>query len=293
MTDFLRYQLTRVLMRLAFLFPDRMYLHLLYLLVMGKRLHLRHPVLFSEKLQWLKLNQKSTIFTELVDKLAVKERVSHAIGAEFVCPVLQIWDSVDQIDYSQLPHQFVLKTTHGGGNTGVVVCHDKNHFDQDAAKEILKESMNNDIYTRYREWPYKNVKHRIFAEQYLGKDITDYKFYCCNGEVVCILLCTGRQSGHLKYYFLDTEWNICPYNEDSIAIGDSFAIPPPKNLTQLLKIASQLSKGFPFVRIDLYNVEGHIYFGEYTFYPASGIDPKKTSEFDKMLGQRILLPIEQ
>ena len=291
MVAFIRYQLTRVLMRLAIFFPDRIYLHLLYLLVMGKRLHLRHPVLFSEKLQWLKLNQKSSIFTELVDKLAVKERVSHTIGAEYVCPVLDIWDTVDQIDYSRLPDQFVLKTTHGGGNTGVVVCHDKIHFDQDAAKAILNESMNSNIFTRYREWPYKNVKRRIFAEQYLGKDITDYKFYCCHGEVVCILLCTGRQSGQLKYFFLDTEWHICPYNEDSITIGSLFSIPPPSNLSQLLQTASKLSENFPFVRIDLYDVDGQIYFGEYTFYPASGLDPKKTVEFDQMLGGKIHLPI--
>ena len=280
-------------MRLAFLFPDRIYLHLLYYLVMGKRLHLHPPILFSEKLQWLKLHQKDPQFTLLVDKLAVKEHVSKLLGSDYVCPTIATWDSVEEINYDILPDQFVLKTTHSGGNTGVVICHDKELFDQIAAKEKLKESMNSNIYTRYREWPYKNVKRRIIAEQYLGKDIMDYKFYCCDGEVVCILLCIGRQEGQVKYYFLNTDWEICPFNEDSINIGNCFSYPPPENLPQLLHMASVLSTSFPFVRIDLYDVDGHIYFGEYTFYPASGIDSKKTIEFDEMLGKKIHLPIIQ
>ena len=292
MTEYIRHQLSRVLMRLAKLFPDRIYLQLLYFLVMGKRLHLNHPVLFSEKLQWLKLHQKTPQFTQLVDKLSVKDYVNQLLGDKFVCPTLEVWDSTEEINYDSLPDQFVLKTTHGGGNTGVVVCHNKKQFDQAAAMAILRESMNSNIYTRYREWPYKNVKRRIFAEKYLGKDIMDYKFYCCDGEVVCILLCTGRQEGQVKYYFLDTDWKICPYNEDSILIGNDFPFLPPDNLNQLLQIASKLSAGFPFVRIDLYDVDNHIYFGEYTFYPASGIDPKKTAEFDKMLGKKIHLPID-
>lgn len=280
-------------MRLAFLFPDRIYLHLLYYLVMGKRLHLNQPVLFSEKLQWLKLHQKEPQFTLLVDKLAVKEHISKIIGPSYVCPTIAIWDRVEDINFDILPNQFVLKTTHSGGNTGVVVCHDKDNLDQTVAKAKLKESMNTSIYNKYREWPYKNVRRRIFAEQYLGKDIMDYKFYCCDGEVVCILLCSGRQEGKVKYYFLNTNWEICPFNKDSIQIGNLFSVPPPSNLDQLLKTASHLSEGFPFVRIDLYNVDGHIYFGEYTFYPASGIDPQKTIEFDEMLGKKIHLPIKQ
>ncbi|MBO4851718.1 MAG: glycosyl transferase [Prevotella sp.] len=289
---FIRYQLSRVLMRLAFLFPDRIYLHLLYYLTMGKRLHLGHPVLFSEKLQWLKLNQKNPKFTMLVDKLEVKDHVRQIIGSEYVCPTLETWDDAENIDFGKLPDKFVLKTTHGGGNTGVVVCHNKNNFDHKVAKKKLVESMNSSIFNRYREWPYKNVKRRIIAEEYLGKDVMDYKFYCCNGEVACILLCTGRQSGEVKYYFLDTDWNIRPYNEDSMLAEKPFPYPAPSNLDKMLQLARKLSEGFPFVRIDLYNVDGHIYFGEYTFYPASGIDPKKTLEFDKMLGEKIHLPIE-
>lgn len=276
-------------MRFSYLFPDRVYLRMLYRLEMGKKLHLNTPVLFSEKIQWLKLNQKDEIFTQLVDKLAVKEHISRVLGSEYICPVLKVWDNVEDIDFDTLPRQFVLKTSHGGGNVGVVVCHDKQHLDQNGTKAKLKSSIESDIYSKFREWPYKNVPRRIFAEQYLGKDIDDYKFYCCDGEVVCILLCRGRQARHVKYYFFDKEWNICPYNKDSILIGKQAPCAPPDNLDSLLRIASELSKGFPFVRIDLYDVNNHIYFGEYTFYPASGLDPKKTDEFDKMLGEKIHL----
>lgn len=291
MSEFIRTQLARVLRRLAWLFPDRLYLQLFYRLAMNSWPRLDHPVLFSEKMQWLKLHLRQPFLTMLVDKLEVKDYVSKHLGPEYICPKLGVWDNVDKIDFASLPKQFVLKTTHGGGNEGVVVCKDKDALDWEAAKAKLAVNMKENIYDCYREWPYKYVKRRIFAEEYLGDNIVDYKFYCCNGEVVCILLCVGRQEGHVKYFFLDKEWHLCPYNKDSIELADEFSEAPPENLQQMLEIAAKLSKGFPFVRIDLFDVEGRIYFGEYTFFPASGLDPKKTMLFEQLLGEKIDLSL--
>lgn len=291
MSEFIRTQLIRVLKRLSWLFPDRLYLQLFYRLAMNSWPRLDHPILFSEKMQWLKLNLRKPFLNMLVDKLAVKEYVGRHLGKEYICSVLGVWNNVGEIDIASLPKQFVLKTTHGGGNEGVVVCKDKDELDWDAAKAKLRENMKVNIYDWYREWPYKNVERRIFAEKYLGDNILDYKFYCCNGEVMCILLCVGRQEGHVKYFFLDKEWHLRPYNKDSIELADEFSEEKPENLPQMLEIAVEMSKGFPFVRIDLFDVNGRIYFGEYTFFPASGLDPNKTTLFEQLLGEKIDLSL--
>ena len=291
MTEKIRNQMARVVKRLSPAFSDKLYLRLLYYFTMGRTLHLDNPKTFSEKLQWLKIHQRHPQLTMLVDKLAVKEQITKDLGSEYVCRVLQVWDNVDDIDISMLPDSFVLKTTHSGGNNGVAICKDKSSFDFDAAKEKLREAMNSDIYMRYREWPYKNVERKIFAEEYLGDNLIDYKFYCFNGNADCVLLCKDRQEGHVKYYFLDREWQLLPYNADSKNAPADINLPKPACIDQLFGLADRLSKGYPFVRVDFFEVKGQIYFAEYTFYPASGLDPKKTKEFDIMAGEKIDLKL--
>lgn len=287
----IRYQLSRVVGRLAPLFPDKPYLHLFYYLAMGKRLNLNEPKTFSEKLQWLKLHYRQEKLTMLVDKLAVKPYVSRLIGQEKVCPVLAVWEHVEDIDLSELPDRFVLKTTHSGGNTGVVICKDKREFDFGMAKKKLDEAMHSDVYTRYREWPYKNIPRKIFAEENLGDNLVDYKFYCYNGEADCVLVCTGRQQGDVKYFFLDREWHFLPYNEDSMNSQEEFHLQRPKALGELFDLAARLSVGFPFVRMDFFIVDEKVFFSEYTFFPASGLDPKKTELFERMAGEKIDLSL--
>lgn len=287
----IRYQLSRVLGKLAPLFPDKPYLHMFYYLAMGKRLDLNNPETFSEKLQWLKIHYREDKLTMLVDKLAVKPYVARLVGEDMVCPVLAVWDNVDDIEWERLPNRFVLKTTHSGGNTGVVVCKDKRSFDIDGAKKILDEAMHSDVYTRFREWPYKNIPRKVFAEKNLGDDLVDYKFYCYDGEADCVLVCTGRQQGDVKYFFLDREWNFLPYNEDSIKSKENFQLKRPELMDDLFDLAARLSKGFPFVRMDFFIVEEKAYFSEYTFFPASGLDPKKTEVFEKMAGKKIDLSL--
>ena len=284
-------ELKRFVMQHGKLFPDTLYLRLLYYLTFGKRLNLKSPKTFSEKLQWLKLYHRKPYLTQLVDKLAVKAHVSKILGEEYVCPVINYWDHIEDIDFDQLPDSFVLKTTHRGGNVGVVICKDKKTFDRQTALSKLSDSMRVDGFYRYREWPYKNVPHRIVAEKYLGDNLVDYKFYCFNGHADCLLVCTDRQKGHVAYYFVDRDWNILPYNEYSKNVPAGFTLPRPDCVDEMFELASKMSKGFPFIRIDFFYVDGHIYFGEYTFYPASGLDPSKTPEFEKHAGDLIDLSL--
>jgi len=269
------------------LIPDRLFVEWLYFAIMDRRLDLKHPQTMNEKLCWLKLHQRDPLLTRLVDKIAVKEHVASLLGAEYVCPLIKVWDKVDDIDFDALPERFVLKSNHSGGNIGVVVCPDKKQLDFAAAKDKLKQSMREDIYDRYREWPYKNVVKKVFAEEYLGDNLTDYKFYCFNGKVDCVLLCIDRQLGDPKFYFFNREWKLCRYNKRGKEAPEGFTLPQPPNMGKMFELAAQLSKGFPFVRMDFYDVDGSIYFGEYTFYPSSGCDPNRLSESDLHFGSMI------
>lgn len=290
MTPFIKNTCKHILHKLWFLFPDRLQIKCYYFIEMGKRLNLKNPQTMNEKLQWLKLNYRKHEFTDLVDKINVKAIVSKKIGAEHVVPLLGVWDSFDEIDFDKLPKQFVLKTNHSGGNTGVIIVEDKDQLDKAQAKQKLEKSLKTDIYQIYREWPYKNVKKRIFAEEYLGKDLVDYKFYCFNGNAECVLLCIDRQIKEPKFYFFDRNWNLCRYNKRGKAAPADFTLPKPEGIDRMFELASQLSEGFPYLRMDFFDVNGRIYFGEYTFFPASGYDYNRLPESDLYFGQRIVLP---
>lgn len=287
----IRYYLMRALERVNGLFSSPLYLRLHYFLSMGKVLHLDNPRTMNEKLQWLKLHQHDPLLTTLVDKLAVKEYVASHYGEDLVCPVIALWSNSYLIDFDNLPDRFVLKTTHGGGSNGVVVCSDKSTFDKEAALQKLDRAMAANIYPIYREWPYKDVPKLIFAEEYLGDDLVDYKFYCFNGEVDCVLLCVDRQKGSPKFYFFDRDWNLLRYNKRGKAAPEGFTLPKPANIDQLFDLAAKMSKGFPFVRMDFYDVDGKCYFGEYTFYPASGFDANRLPEMDLYFGDKIDLSL--
>ncbi len=285
----IRYVLQKVLFRLTSFFSDEQYLRLQFYLTMGRRLDLEHPRTMDEKLQWLKLHQHDRKYTNMVDKLAVKDIVSSQLGEQHVARVLAVWDNVDDIDISQLPNQFVLKTTHSGGNTGVAICSDKSAFNLKKAKAKLAQSMRFDIYPRYREWPYKDVPRKVFAEEYLGDNLTDYKVYCFDGDADCVLVCVGRQKHHTRYYFFDKEWKLCPYNSYALEAGPNFTLPKPPCIDRVFEMASSLSKGYPFIRIDFYDINGRVYFGEYTFYPSSGYHTTWLPGTDEYFGEKINL----
>ena len=271
--------------------PDRQFVKWMYKIETGKKLNLNNPVTMNEKLQWLKLYNRRPEYTTIVDKIDVKGYIAARIGAEYIVPTLAVWNSTNDIDLETLPQQFVLKTNHSGGNKGVIICKDKNSLNMEETINKLNKSLRTDLHRNYREWPYKNVKKRIFAEMYLGDDLVDYKFYCYNGSVDAVLLCIDRQAGSPKFYFFDREWNLKRYNKRGKEAPEGFTLPKPSNMEKMFELASELSKGIPFVRVDFYNVDGKIYFGEMTFFPASGYDTKRLPESDLLFGNMIDLSL--
>lgn len=267
--------------------PDSWYLRILFKRFMHQRLNLISPVTFNEKLQWLKLNDRNPLYSMLVDKIEVKKWVADKIGEEYVIPTYAVWNNPDEIDLSKLPDSFVLKCNHYGGNNGVFIVRDKSKFDLEAAKKILKQTQGRCIYRNLGEWPYKNVSKRILAERFIGENVNDYKFNCYNGFAESVMICTGRGSGDTKFYFFDKSWNLKRYNRRGKDAPKDFTLPKPKGIEKMFDLASTLSKDIPFVRVDMYNIDGEIYFGEMTFYPASGFDGNLLPETDVFFGNMI------
>lgn len=256
--------------------PDKQFLKIKFWLSLGYKLNIKNPKTFQEKIQWLKLYNRMPEYTKMVDKYAVKDYVAGIIGKEYIIPTLGVWESTEEIDFHELPNQFVLKTTHAGGGGGVIVCRDKSMLDIESAKQKLDKSLKSDIYKYYREWPYKNVPRRIIAEQLLEipdkKDLIDYKIYCFNGKPVYIQVIQDRNTKETIDFF-DTEWNHQEFlgllNERSEISYEATVPTEPDNLDEMLIVAEKLAKDTTFVRVDLYNIDSKVYFGELTFYPAS------------------------
>lgn len=277
--------------KFAPILPDRLFLKVHFWLNLNYRLDLRNPKTYNEKLQWLKLNDHHDEYTQLVDKIEAKKYVASIIGDEYVIPTLGTWNSVDEISWDTLPKQFVVKATSDSG--GVVVCKDKSKLNIKESAIKLNRLGNRDYTIISKEYPYKNVPHRFIAEEYLedesGYELKDYKFFCFDGVVRFLFVATGRQNHDTRFDFFDTDFNHLPIinghpNADVCPIK-------PKNFSQMLDIAQKLSKGFPHVRIDLYNVSGRIYFGEYTFFHWSGMVPFEPMEWDHIIGDYLKLPI--
>ena len=283
--------LAYIVMKCGKFIPDRLYLQLLFRLKMGRKLNLKSPEGFNQKIQWLKLYDRDPSHTGMVDKYEVKNYVSKIIGEKYIIPTLGVWDRFDDIDFRALPNRFVLKTTNGGGGSGVVICKDKTSFDKEKAKRILKRSLKANIYHNFREWPYMGIRPHIIAEKYMEDticgELIDYKFFCFNGYVDCVMVCSGRQKGNTKFYFFDKSWKLLRLNKLGKAAPSGFTLPRPLNTDEMFAIASELSKGIKFVRVDLYSVDGATFFGELTFFPDSGFDKNLLSEADNRWGRLI------
>ena len=277
--------------------PDAPYLKLLYRFKMGHRLDLKSPKTFTEKIQWLKLYNRKPEYTTMVDKYAVKQYVANIIGEEYIIPTLGVWDKPEDVDWENLPNQFVLKTTHGGGGGGVVICKDKKIFDKNAAIDKLNESLSSDIYRGLREWPYKNVPKRIIAEKFMApekssapKDLPDYKFFCFNGEPK---YCQVIRDRHTKETidFYDMDWNHMLFvGLNPVARNGLTPVARPGNLDEMKDICRKLADSKSFVRVDLYVVDDKSYFGELTLYPASGMGVFTPEEWNSKLGDLLTLP---
>ena len=276
------------------LLSDKQYTCLQYRVRTGQKLNLKSPSNYNEKLQWLKLYDHNPIYTTLVDKLAVKDYVKNKVGEQYIIRTLGVWDRFDDIDFVSLPRQFVLKTTHGGGNSGVVICRDKSSFDEKAAKIKLEKSLAKDVYLVSREWPYKNVPRRIIAEEYMEDaktgELRDYKFFCFDGEPKALFVASERQKRDEPCFdFFDTE-----YNHLDLRCSHPLAdvLPEkPVSFTEMLELARNLSSGFPHVRVDLYEINGRPFFGELTLYHWEGLMPFYPESWNETFGSWLSLPI--
>jgi len=267
------------------LIPDSIWLRYLYRKRIGKKLNLKNPQTFNEKLQWLKLHDRKPEYTMMVDKYEVKQYVAEKIGEQYIIPTLGVWDKFDDIDFDSLPNQFVLKCTHDSG--GLIIVKDKDTFDKISAKKKITRCLRRNYFWQNREWPYKNVKPRIIAEKFMSdsheEGLFDYKFMCFNGKCKYIFTVTNRYSPKgLNVTFFDTNWNKQVFERHYKS--DLNEINKPKKLDEMVLIAEKLSVGITFDRIDLYEIDGKIYFGEITFFPGSGCEEFNPEEWDKTLG---------
>lgn len=272
---------------------DERYLRTLYRLNFGVKPNLKNPTKFSEKVQWLKLHDHNPLYTTLVDKYCVKEYVRERLGSEYVIPVIAAWNSPKDIDWKALPNQFVMKTNHDGGGHGVVICKDKSKLSVNKALEEINHSFYRSSYMVGREWPYKNVPKKIFAEQYVTDskgELKDYKFFCFNGKVRCFKIDYNRQVYHQANYY-DPQCHLLRYGEAAYPPNFDADIHIPENIQEMIALAEKLAKDIPFVRIDFYNVDGRIYFGEITFYPAGGMSKwVEEVDVDSLWGEWLQLP---
>lgn len=260
----------------------------------GKSFNIDSPVTYNEKLQWLKLNNRNPKYTMMVDKYLVRNYIKDMIGDKYLIPLLGVWDNAKDIDFDDLPNKFVLKCNHNSGG-GMVICKDKSALDIERTRRELNENLGINYYKKNREWPYKNVKPRIIAEQYMEdsktKELRDYKFFCFDGEVKFMFVATDRQKDgeEVKFDFFDENYNHLPVKQGH---ENASTIPnKPLQFDLMKELAKKLSNGIPHVRVDFYEVDGEVFFGEMTFYHFSGFVPFVPEEWDKIFGDLISLPI--
>jgi len=282
-----------ILKKMTHMLPDTLYLQLQFIRRMRHILHIKNPQTFSEKLQWLKLHDRKPAYTEMVDKYAAKRYVGERIGYEYIVPLLGVWNSFDEIDFDLLPDKFVLKCTHDSG--GIIICRDKSKFDAESARKRITECLAVQPYWHGREWPYLHVQPRVLAEKYLedanSQGLLDYKFYCFHGEPKFLYVACGlenRKTAQISYVSLD--WTRMPFcREDHEQLEE---LPrPPVHFQEMIAFARKLSENIPFLRVDFYEVNGAVYFGELTFFPSIGMSRFEPEEWDRKIGEWLDLDI--
>ena len=275
---------------------DTAYLRFLFRARTGRKLNLEDPKGFHEKLQWLKLYDRRPEYTMMADKVAVRAYIAEKLGEEYLIPLLGVWNDPEQIDFESLPEQFVLKCNHNSG-LGMCICKKKSELDIEKVKRDLARGLKENYYLSGREWPYKNIQRKIIAEAFMvdstAEELRDYKWYCFNGVPEFCQVISDRSKcetidffnpswEHMEFTGLSEPGNPYPKSKDPVAA--------PHTLEQMKEAASILSQGIAFARIDLYEVNGKMYFGEITFFPASGLGVFEPEQWNYYLGDRIVLP---
>ena len=285
------YACSLLLNRVGRFVSDENFVKWTYYLTFRKKLDLDNPQTFNEKLQWLKLYDRREEYTQMVDKYEAKKFVANLIGEEYIIPTLGVYDSFDEIDFDKLPNQFVLKCTHNSG--GIIICRDKASLDIPKARKQMTKWLKKNPFWSNREYPYKNIKPRIIAEQYMedesGYELKDYKFFCFDGEAKYIFVATdrGKEGEETKFDFFDMDWNHLPFTNGHP--NSPTSINKPENFEEMKALSRKLSTNMPHIRVDLYNISGKIYFGELTFYHWSGLTPFVPEEWDYKFGECISL----
>jgi hypothetical protein len=275
--------------RISRILPDILHIKIKYAIKLGKRLNLKNLKTYNEKIQWLKLYDHNPIYPILADKYLVREYVKNAIGEDYLIPLLGVYNSYDEIDFDVLPDKFVLKPNHTSGN--VFICKDKSKIDKTSLERIINKWLNRKYFWEHREWSYKDIKPRILCEKYMvdesGTELKDYKYFCFDGIPKSMFVATDR-STDTRFDFYDMEFNHLPFMQHYQ--NSDHLITKPSKFNEMMHVSSLLSKDIPHVRIDLYEVFGRIYFGEFTFYHFSGYEIFEPSEYDEMFGSWLTLP---
>lgn len=264
--------------------PDKAYLQLYYFAQFKRFINFKNPKTYNEKLNWLKLNDRKPEYTKMVDKYDAKEYAKSIIGEEYIIPTLGVWDKFEDINFDKLPNQFVLKCTHD--SEGVVIVKDKEKLNIEETKKKIENAMKYNFFYIGREYPYKNIKPRIIAEQYMEDstygELRDYKFFCFEGKPKALFIATDRAVGETKFDYYDIDFNhldIIQHYPNS-----NKKIDKPANYDKMIELSERLSKGLKHARIDFYEVNGKLYFGEITFYHFSGLQPFNEMKWDELFG---------
>lgn len=277
----------KIIRKLSFV-PDKPYLKIVYRIKTGKKLNLKKPTGFNEKINWLKLNDKHWEYTDYVDKYKVRKIVTDKIGEEYLFPILGVWDRYDDIDFGKLPDKFVLKCNHDSGS--VKIISDKMSINHDELRKFFEGRMRLNSFVLGREYPYMKVAPKILAEQFMEVNdehgLRDYKFFCFDGEPEFLFVATDR-SVDVKFDFYNTKFE--HIDTTNIHPQSGLTLEKPKNFEEMVEIARKLSQGMKFVRIDLYNIEGKIYFGEFTFFHGGGFYLFYPEKYEKEFGDMIKL----
>ena len=272
------------------LIPDLIYLKLEYYYRTGQKLNLDNPVLFNEKIQWLKLYNRHPEYSKMADKYEVRKHVVQTIGEKHLIPLYGVWDKFDDIPFDSLPDQFILKSNHDSG--GTLICKNKQSFDFTKARAIYRKRLARNYYWQHRQWVYKDIQPRITAEKLMfeepGMKLNDYKIFCFNGEPKIVQVDFYIDSDK-KTNFYSPEWEYLPFSQKYPTVPN-IEMPKPNSINLMMDFAKKLSNGIPHVRVDLYLIIDKIYFGELTFYNWAGYERFEPFEWDRLLGDWITLP---
>lgn len=275
--------------------PDREYLEKLYDAVLGSKPDLDNPTLFNEKMNWLKMHDRKPIYTVMSDKNLAKSFIAEKLGEEYVIPTYGVWDDPDKIDFDSLPEQFVLKCNHNSGE-GMYICRNKAEMNVKKVKRGLRKALKENYYFKSREWQYKDIPRKIIAEKLMQDEVQnektglyDYKFFCFNGKPEFLYVSSGGKGHAIRVSFVDTDWKQMPVMRSDHKPLEKLP-PKPDRFDEMLEIAAEMSKGIPFLRVDLYEIGGRIYFSEFTFRNCGGFTPLKPDEWNKKFGDMLKLP---